>query len=121
MLAFLLAFLFVCGFATVIEARFRVVQRGYDHFVLDNRNHYLPCTGLPAEADVDRIVAQHADTIRQIQNVAPGSVGVEIDSSTCEGRADLLIWYGTHQQRIAIERIIHGETLFGIPYRLENR
>ena len=117
----ILGLLFVCGFAVIVEARFKVMQRVYDHFVLDNRNHYLPCTDLPAKADVDRVLDQHADAIRQIQNIAPGFVGVEVDSSTCKGKADLLIWYGTHEQRIAIERIINDETFFGIPYRLENR
>jgi hypothetical protein len=113
--------LLVCALATVVEMRFKIMQRGYDHFVLDNRNHYLPCQDLPAKIEVERIVAQHADVIQQIQQVAPGSVGIEIDSLTCEGKADLLIWYGTHPQRIAIEKIISADTFFGVPYRLQNR
>jgi hypothetical protein len=66
-------------------------------------------------------VEQHEEVIQQIRQVAPGFVGVEIDSSTCDGKADLLIWYGTHQQRIAIEKIIGDNIFFGIPYRLQNR
>lgn len=110
-----------CAIATLIETRFHVLQRGYDNLILDNRNHYLPCDDLPAKADVEIVVEQHRDVIQQIKEVAPDFVDVEIDSATCEGQADLLIWFGTHQQRIAIEEIIGDETFFGIPYRLQNR
>jgi len=116
-----LGLLLICAAAIIVEARFKVVQRGYDNFVLDNRNHYLSCKDLPTKIEVERIVEQHRDIIQQIQQIAPGFVGVEIDTSICDGKADLLIWYGTHQQRIAIEKIIAGNTFFGIPYRLQNR
>jgi hypothetical protein len=111
----------MCAVATILEARFKVVQRGYDNFVLDNRNHYLPCNDLPSKSDVEKVVEQHEDVVQQIQQVAPGFVGLEIDTSICKGKADLLIWYGTHQQRIAIQKVIGGESFFGIPYRLQNR
>lgn len=110
--------LLVCA---IVEWQFKVVQRAYDHFILDNRNHYLSCSDLPTRLEVERIVKGHGDAIQQIEQVAPGFVGLEIDSLTCEGKADLLIWYGNHEQRIAIEEIIAGDTFFGIPYRLQNR
>ena len=113
--------LLTCSIATIVELKFKVIQRAYDHFILDNRNHYLSCQDLPSKIEVERIIAQHRDVVRQIQEVAPGFVGVEIDSLTCEGQADLLIWYGSHQQRVAIEEIIASDTFFGIPYRLQNR
>jgi hypothetical protein len=113
--------LLLCALAIFVEMQFKIVQRGYDNFVLDNRNHYLPCQDLPTKIEVERIVAQHKDVIQQIQQIAPGFTGIEIDSSNCEGKADLLIWYGTHEQRVAIEKIINGDTFFGIPYRLQNR
>jgi hypothetical protein len=116
-----LGFLFLCALATIVELRFKIMQRGYDNFVLDNRNHYLPCRDLPARIEVERMMAQHQDAIQQIQQVAPGAIGIEIDSLNCEGKADVLIWYGTHQQRVEIEKIIGGDTFFGIPYRLQNR
>ena len=105
----------------IAEWQFKVLQRAYDHFILDNRNHYLSCNELPPKLEVERIVEGHRDVIRQIEQVAPGSTGVEIDTLTCEGKADLLIWYGTHEQRIAIEAMIGEDTFFGIPYRLQNR
>jgi len=111
----------LCAIAIMVELQFKVLRRAYDHFILDNRNHYLSCQNLPPRSEVERIMEQHRDVIQQIQQVAPGFVGVEIDSLTCEGKADLLIWYGTHEQRIAIEEIIDDDTFFGIPYRLQNR
>jgi hypothetical protein len=117
----LLGLLLLCALAMIVEARFKVLQHSYDDFVLDNRNHYLPCKDLPPKDETAKIIRQHSDLIQQIQEVAPGSVGFEMDASTCEGKADMLFWYGTHEQRLAIEKIIGGKTFFGIPYRLQNR
>ena len=111
----------LCVIGIILETQFQVLRRAYDRFVLDNRNHYLSCRDLPEKSRVEKVVEQHQDVLQKIQQVAPGSVGVEIDSSTCEGKADLLIWYGTHAQRIAIEKILSADTFFGIPYRLQNR
>jgi hypothetical protein len=105
----------------MIEAQFKVLRRAYDNYVLDNRDHYLACKDLPTKTEVERTIEQHQDVIQQIEQVAPGFVGFEIDSSTCEGKADLLIWYGSHQQRMEIEKIIGGDTFFEVPYRLQNR
>jgi hypothetical protein len=105
----------------VAEAQFKVLRRAYDNYVLDNRNHYLACEELPMRVEVERIVKHHQDVIQRIEQVAPGFVGVEIDSSACEGKADLLIWYGSHQQRMEIEKIIDGDSFFEVPYRLQNR
>jgi hypothetical protein len=118
---FLIGLFIICTLATILEMQFKILRRGYDDFIMDNRNHYLSCEELPAKTEVERAVEQHRDVIQQIEQVAPEFVGVEIDSLTCEGKADLLIWYGTHQQRVAIEQIIAGRTFFGIPYRLQNR
>jgi hypothetical protein len=48
-------------------------------------------------------------------------VGVEIDTTSCQGRADILFWYVSHQDRLEIKELIGSETFFGVPYRLENR
>ena len=117
---FSIGLLLICAVATFVEAQFKVVRRAYDNYVLDNRNHYLPCQDLPTKVEVDRVVEQRQEVIQRILQVAPGAVGVEIATSSCNGKADLLIWYGSHQQRLVIEKIIGGDTFFGIPYRLQN-
>ena len=107
--------------ALVFESETRATRRVIDDVVYDNRDHYLPCEKLPTEPAVREVVAAHQQTIRQIEQVNPGMVGVEIDASTCPRKADLLIWYASHQNRLAIEEIIAGDTFYGIPYRLQNR
>ena len=111
----------LCLGALVFESETRAVRRVIDDVVYDNRDHYLPCEKLPIEHEVREVVAAHQGTIRQIEQVNPGMVGVEIDASTCPGKADLLIWYASHQNRLAIEELIAGETFYGVPYRLQNR
>ena len=107
--------------ALAIEAQTNIVRRAYDNFVLDNRNHYLPCEKLPTEAEVIRIVQEHQDVVQSIEQVNPGFVGVDVDTTICPGKADLVIWYASHQDRVAIESIMGGNTFFGVPYRLQNR
>lgn len=111
----------LCLGAFVFESQTRVVRRVIDDLVYDNRDHYLPCEKLPIENEVREVVAAHQGTIRQIEQVNPDLVGVEIDASTCPGKADLLIWYTSHQNRQAIEELIAGETFYSVPYRLQNR
>lgn len=113
--------LIICLIAVALETQFKGIQRAYDELVLDNRNHYLSCQELPTKLEVERTLEQHKDIVQKIEQIAPGFVGVEMGSLSCRGKADLLIWYGTHQQRIAIEKIVDGDTFFGIPYRLQNR
>jgi hypothetical protein len=88
---------------------------------MDNENHYLPCDKLPTESEVRAIVQQHQDIIQAIEQVNPGLVGVDVDSLTCPGKADLVIWYASHQNRLEIKTIIGNDRFFGVPYRLQNR
>lgn len=111
----------VCLGLFVLEAQTKVLRHTIDNFVYDNKNHYLPCDKLPTEVEVNRVVQEHQDIVEAIEKVNSGLVGVEIDTTTCPGKADLLIWYGSHTDRIQIEKVIGGDTFFGIPYRLNNR
>jgi hypothetical protein len=74
----------------------------YNDFVLDNRDHFLSCEELPPVSEVIQVVDEHQDTVREIEQVKPGFVYVEIDRDTCPGKADILIMYPTHQDRLAI-------------------
>jgi hypothetical protein len=115
-------FLIACIGLVVLEIQARPLRRAVDNLVYDNWNHYLPCKKLPTEAQVTQIVERHQITIQAIDAVNPGLVGVEIDNYSCPGgRADLVIWYAKHQDRLAIESIIGGDTFLGVPYRLQNR
>lgn len=113
--------IFVCFGLVVLEVQTKVLRRALDNFVFDNKNHYLPCDKLPTATEVNQVVQQHQNIVEAIEKVSSGLVGVEIDSITCSGRADLLIWYASHENRLEIEKIIGDDTFFGVPYRLNNR
>jgi hypothetical protein len=113
--------LILCVGIWILEAQTKFFRRAYDEIVLDNRNHYLPCEQLPSEAEVRRVMEAHESEIQRIEQVNPGFVGAEMDISTCPGKADILFWYGGHQDRLLIEGIIAGDTFHGVPYRMQNR
>ena len=113
--------LLICVGFLLFEAQTRSLRRLIDDVVYDNRNHYLSCEQLPTLSQVESVVAEHQSVIHQIEQINPGLVGVEVNSITCPGKADILFWYGTHQDRVSLEGIIGGDTFFGIPYRLQNR
>jgi hypothetical protein len=117
----IIAIVVACGCIFVIEAQTKIVRRAYDNFILDNENHYLPCEKLPTETEVSKVIQEHQDMIRAIEQVNPGLVGVDMDTMTCSGKADLIIWYATHQDRVEIKRLIGEDTFFGVPYRMQNR
>ena len=113
--------LILCVGILIFESQTKLFRRTYDEFVLDNHNHYLPCEKLPTETEVSRVMEAHQDVIEKIGQINPGFVGVEVDTSTCPGKADIIFWYGTHQDRLLIESIINDDTFYGIPYRLRNQ
>ncbi len=111
----------ICLGAIAIESQTRIIRRLYDNLVLDNKNHYLSCEEFPTEEEVLSVLQQHQGVVQAIEAVNPGSVGIDVDTSSCPGKADLLIWYASHQNRLEIEKLVDGDTFFGIPYRLQNR
>ena len=113
--------LVLCAGILILESQTKFLRKTYDEVVLDNRNHYLSCEQLPTEAEVRRVIEVHQDVIEKIKRINPGFVGVEVDTSICPGKADILFWYGIHQDRLQIESIIADDTFYGIPYRLQNR
>lgn len=110
-----------CVAIWILESRTRILQRIYDDRVLDNYNHYLSCDEMPSESQVRQVMQAYEDTIERIEQINPGFIGAEVGTAICPGKADILFWYGTHQERLLIEKIIDGDTFHGIPYRLENR
>ncbi len=118
---FLLLLFTLCIIVILIKAQTNSIRRIFDDFIYDNQNHYLSCEKLPNKAEVAKIIAEHQDVIRDIEAVNPGLVGVEIDTTVCQGKADIIFWYASHDNRLAIQEIIADETFFGIPYRLQNR
>ena len=113
--------LILCVGTSIVESQTKILQKTYDEIVLDNRNHYLSCEQLPSESEVRQAMEVHRDVIEKIEQINPGFVGVEVDTVTCPGKADIIFWYGTHQDRLHIESLIGDDTFYGTPYRLQNR
>lgn len=113
--------LILCVGILIFESQTKFFRKTYDEFVLDNRNHYLSCEQLPPESEVRRVMEVHQDVIMRIEQINPSFVGVELDTSTCPGKADVIFWYGTHHDRLLVEGIISDDTFYGIPYRLRNQ
>ena len=120
MASFVLAVFALCCATAVFLVRGDVLGRLYNDIVLDNYDHFLPCEKLPASAEVNRIIQEHEAVLEAIRDVNPGFIFVEIDDWTCPGRADIVISYGRHKDRLAIEKILGGHTFFGVPCRLRN-
>ena len=116
-----LAAIVVCMALLLVESRAKIVRGLIDHVIYDNRRHYLPCERLPSLSEVERVVSEHQDVIRQIEAVHPGFVGVDINTCGEGQNADMTFWYATREDRKAIERIIGSDTFFGVPYNLINR
>lgn len=113
--------LVICVGILLVEAQTKIVRRWIDNVLYDNWNHYLPCGQLPPVSEVERIVQENQDAIRQIEAVNPGLVGVEVNPCGAGQNADLTIWYASHKDRLAIEQTIDSDTFFGVPYNLNNR
>ena len=107
--------------AALLEGELHPLRHWLDDVLYDNWNHYLPCAKLPRVEAVEEALQKHADTANLIEAVNPGLVGVDMDAANCPGRADVLIWYASHRDRLAIESILGGRSFHGIPVRLVNR
>jgi len=83
--------------------------------VYDNRLHGVICEELPALSEVEQIVEEHRDSIKEIENVNPGFIFVKVESP-CPGKGIIVIEYASHQDRLRIEKLI-GETFFGVPWK----
>ena len=113
--------LLAVGVAFAIEANTHYVGRIIDNVVYDNVDHYTPCRDLPTFAEVESAIRAHRDVIDRITQVNPRSVEIEIGAPCPDrDRADLIIYYQGHADRVEIEAVIGSSTFFGIPYRLRN-
>jgi hypothetical protein len=110
----------VVGLLLFLEFQSKIIRQALDDVLYDNRFHYISCEKLPSITEVEKVIAEHQDVIKQIEAVNPGFVGIEVN--TCgPGNADITFWYGSHEDRMAVENLIGGDTFFGVPYNLQNR
>lgn len=106
----------------ILEAETHFIKHATDDWLYDNYNHYLPCEKLPTLLEVEETMQQNQDTLRRIEEVSPGNVMLSLYryADDCNGKADILIQYPSHEIRLTIEQILGGKTFFGIPCRWRN-
>jgi hypothetical protein len=95
----------------------RAVALFYER-TMGNREHFLSCVDMPTAEEVEQTLLRQRDVVDRIRQVNPGYVIVYADGSRCPGKADVVILFAKIEDSRAIRRIIGGETLFGIPYRM---
>lgn len=116
-----LALLAIVFAAAVTEPYTKLFHRMADVLIYNNYRHYLPCSDLPELGKVEDIVAQHPEAIEQIESLSPGNIEVVIDSMTCPGKASIVIYYASAEERERIDEMLPDKTFFGVPISLINR
>jgi hypothetical protein len=117
MLGLLLLLILLIG---IIFRGFIFLRQVVDDKLYDNKNHYLSCRELPEAELVLQVVKDHREEVDQIRNVNPGNVTLWVDTVKCPGKAEIVIEYPGHGDRLKIEALINGDRFFVIPYRLVN-
>ncbi len=102
----------------LVEARWHVLQRFISSVVYDNHALVATCAELPERAEVERLVAEHRDTVAALEAIHPGWIQVRIADmgAACPGKSYLYIEYPSHQDRVRIEELL-GNTFFSVPYK----
>ena len=105
----------------VVEAKTYYVRDLLAEELWGSRPHRVPCDKWPTLDEVQRVIDQQVQAVRQIEAVNPGFTEVIINTMGCPGRADIRIWYVSYSDRDAIKSIIgDGKYFFGVPYQLRN-
>lgn len=128
----------------------RALGRLYTDKILDNREHYISCQGLPTVAEVEKVVSEHRPELEQLVkkiskeyadvDVAPQVVWEtersELTDRFPDGRSSFNITWGEQECKgnsrgdIKVWYMKHkdreviektwGNTFYGIPYRGQN-
>jgi hypothetical protein len=77
------------------------------------------CDLLPGTDYAESVMAENSGIVSQIESLNPGNIWLELDSASCPGKAELLIYYATESDRQEIKNLI-GDDFFGIPYKMFN-
>lgn len=105
----------------VIVLRLEPVQRLTQDKLYDNVPSFVACDRLPSVSATQRALDEHADLVAAIRQVAPDEVMIGLDTQRCGGdRAEILITYGSHEQRIRIQALLAKAGFGDVPVSLRN-
>ena len=89
--------------------------------IYGSKPHRVPCEELPSPEEVRRVLDENAHFTRRIESINPGFTFVEVSTLTCVDSADVRILYATADDRERIKEMLGDiETLFGVPYNVQN-
>jgi hypothetical protein len=112
------AAIIVAGF---ISLRLVPVQRLIEDKLYDSVPSFSSCERLPSASMVRKELEKHAELVAAIRQVAPDEVVIEPDTQRCgDDRAEILISYGSHDQRIRIQALLAKEGFGDVPVSLRN-
>lgn len=119
-----LSFVLLTALLVAQEFKLHLLGRVWNEFVLDNYDHYLSCDELPTKEYVQSVLEANQELVDRIQKIdsAYNSVFVSMgnEDSHCPDKADVIIYYGGHPDRVQIEEILGGKKFLGIPVRFRN-
>lgn len=105
----------------VILLRLQPVQRLIQDKLYDNVPSFAACDRLPSVSGAQRALDGHADLVAVIRRVAPDEVTIEPSTQRCgDDRAEILITYGSHDQRIRIQALLAKGWFGDVPVSLRN-
>lgn len=107
--------------AVLTEPFTHFFHRIADTLIYDNYHHYLPCSSLPELTEVENVVSQHKDVVADITNLNPENIEFIIDYTTCPGKASIIIYYASNEERTKIQDFLPENTFFGVPISMINR
>ena len=107
------------GFALIL-ANCTTIKTQIISLLYDNKGVFLSYEEMPEESVTRQILEAHRSTVDLIKQVNSGFIDVETDTMNCPGKAVIVIHYPSHQNRLAIEKILRDGTFCGIPAWLVN-
>lgn len=117
----LLALLIIIIILVISEPFTHLFHRIADNLIYNNYHHYLSCSDIPELTEVEKTIEQHKDVVEKIKSIDPENVEFIIDSWTCPGKASIIIYYASRDQRSQIDKILPDKNFFGVPISLINR
>jgi len=97
------------GFALIL-ANCTTIKTQIISLLYDNKGVFLSYEEMPEESVTRQILEAHRSTVDLIKQVNSGFIDVETDTMNCPGKAVIVIHYPSHQNRLAIEKILRDGT-----------
>jgi hypothetical protein len=95
------------------------LEKLYTNIVLDSSNNYKSCKQLPTFSEAEKIIKENETELNKLKKFDPG-IYWWVDDQRCKQKGELLIFYGSHNSRVEIEKVIRNNDFHGVPASLIN-